>query len=451
MQDMREAMIKPQYNVQDYYHQRGIAQAIATSDIFEKFTLAVIMLNAAWIAVDTDYNSEALLLNADPVFQVADHSFCAYFTLELLCRFMAFKRKRRCLRDAWFCFDSILVFFMIVEAWVFTAVFTFVDVADVGFLGNASILRMVRMARMLRISRMARLLRAMPELVILLKGIGAASRSVCIFFLLWFIIIYVFAVLFRQIAPGNPAAESYFDSVPQAMNTLLLQGILPDNSLIVHRLGGESPAFWIFIVLFLMLAGVTVLYMLVGVLVDVVRVVAITEKEAMIVQMVASQLRHRLQAMGRDPELPITKFEFTTLVTMPEIALIMQNVGVDVAVLLDMVDVVFDESHCETSGLDFQHFVEVILNMRGSNPATVRDVKQCVRVLKTVVHSTMDDAMKGLKVDFQAIRESILDLKNTEREAEEDDEDQPGHTASVVSADGDMDQSSAPLAVNCFS
>jgi hypothetical protein len=373
-----------------------------------------------------------LLLNAHPVFQVADHSFCAYFTFELLVRFMAFNGKRRCLRDAWFCFDGTLVFFMIVEAWVFTAVFTFVDVADVGLLGNASILRMVRMARMLRISRMARLLRAMPELVILLKGIGAASRSVCIFVLLWFIIIYVFAVLFRQISPGNSAAEAYFESVPHAMNTLLLQGILPDNSLIVHRLGGESPAFWIFIVLFLMLAGVTVLYMLVGVLVDVVRVVAITEKEAMIVQMVASQLRDRLELMGRDPEALITKIEFTSLVTTPEIALIMQNVGVDVAVLLDMVDLVFDDAHCDTSGMDFQNFVEVILNMRGSNPATVRDVKQCVRVLKTVVHTTMDDAMKGLKVDVLAIRESILDQKNGEREADEDEDAKSAYAGSIA-------------------
>eukprot|EP00419_Tripos_fusus_P050768 CAMPEP_0172840548 /NCGR_PEP_ID=MMETSP1075-20121228/29406_1 /TAXON_ID=2916 /ORGANISM="Ceratium fusus, Strain PA161109" /LENGTH=63 /DNA_ID=CAMNT_0013684405 /DNA_START=154 /DNA_END=342 /DNA_ORIENTATION=+ len=45
-------------------------------------------------------------------------------------------------------------------------------------LGNASILRMARLLRLTRLFRMARLLRAMPELLILVKGMAAAMRSV---------------------------------------------------------------------------------------------------------------------------------------------------------------------------------------------------------------------------------------------------------------------------------
>merc|ERR1719162_2644543 len=97
---------------------------------------------------------------------------------------------------------------------------------------------------MIRITRMARILRSVPELVVLLKGIGAASRSVCVFFLLWLIIIYIFAVVFRQITQGSDLEEAYFSSVPAGMNTLLLEAILPDNAALINMAGANNMLFW---------------------------------------------------------------------------------------------------------------------------------------------------------------------------------------------------------------
>jgi len=177
----------------DYYHEKGFWQALAKHPVFENTTLGVIAFNAVWIAVDTDHNKADSLLSAHIVFIIAENAFCTYFTGEWIIRFMAFKYKRNGLHDAWFVFDSILVFMMVMETWIITLVFALVGTGVTG-LRNASILRILRLARMVRISRLARLMRAIPELVILLKGIGAASRSVFVFFLLWVIIIYVFAV-----------------------------------------------------------------------------------------------------------------------------------------------------------------------------------------------------------------------------------------------------------------
>merc|ERR1719506_3671704 len=51
---VRQALIKPQYNVFDYYHRSGCLQAIAKSPIFENTTLLIILVNAIWISVDID-------------------------------------------------------------------------------------------------------------------------------------------------------------------------------------------------------------------------------------------------------------------------------------------------------------------------------------------------------------------------------------------------------------
>lgn len=49
---VRAALIKPQYNVMDFYKTRGPVQKIARSWVFENLTFLVIFLNAIWIAVE---------------------------------------------------------------------------------------------------------------------------------------------------------------------------------------------------------------------------------------------------------------------------------------------------------------------------------------------------------------------------------------------------------------
>ena len=56
-------------------------------------------------------------------------------------------------------------------------------------------LRLIRLLRLSRIARLAKLLRAVPELMILIKGILFATRSVFCTFALLSICIYVFAVM----------------------------------------------------------------------------------------------------------------------------------------------------------------------------------------------------------------------------------------------------------------
>jgi len=205
----RDALIKPQYSVFDEYRTKGIIQAIARSPIFESATLIVIVLNSLWMAIDTDHNQAALLIEAEPEFLIVENLFCLYFFAEICIRFFAFRKKKRVVRDFWFIFDSILVSLMVVETWVITIVAEVFGMRDGSFIGDVSILRCVRILRMLRISRVARVVRAIPELVILLKGVFAASRSVSVFFLLWLVLIYIYALILRQIAEQTNTQEAF--------------------------------------------------------------------------------------------------------------------------------------------------------------------------------------------------------------------------------------------------
>jgi len=57
-QKVRESkrMSVPRYDVKNCYHSEGPIQSLAKDHRFENVTLAVISLNAIWIAIDTDWN-----------------------------------------------------------------------------------------------------------------------------------------------------------------------------------------------------------------------------------------------------------------------------------------------------------------------------------------------------------------------------------------------------------
>merc|ERR1719487_349060 len=105
---------------------------------------------------------------------------------------------------------------MIVETWVISIVLLTMKSGTQSTaegVGNLSILRMARLVKMLRMARMARLLRMVPELVMIVKSIGAAFRSVTFFLLLTLIILYVYAVAFRQMTKEGPLKDTYFKTV----------------------------------------------------------------------------------------------------------------------------------------------------------------------------------------------------------------------------------------------
>jgi len=386
---LRKQLARPPYDVRNYYKDKGIAQKIARSALFDNLTLAVIAFNAVWISIDTDNNNAEILVEASPVFIVVENCFCAYFTGEWVFRYLSFRRKQDGLRDSWFVFDTVLVFMMVLETWVMNAIVLMFGGGGSGAVGNASVLRIFKLARLTKMARMARLLRAMPELVVLIKGMAIAMRSVFFTFTLLTGIMYIFAIAFVQLMKGTDAGLLYFPDVPSAMNSLLLDAVMPDEAAIIEGVGADGWIFKVMLLVYILLASLTVLNLLVGVLCEVVSVVSSVEKETLLVNYVKGTLLEMLQREGLDADgdQMISRVEFEALLENPAASKALTDVGVDVIGLIDFTDFIFKDG----KQLSFPDFMEVVLQLRGSNVATVKDLVD----LRKIVISELDKISKS--------------------------------------------------------
>eukprot|EP00928_Gymnodinium_smaydae_P030696 TRINITY_DN22752_c0_g1_i1.p1 TRINITY_DN22752_c0_g1~~TRINITY_DN22752_c0_g1_i1.p1 ORF type:complete len:726 (+),score=135.39 TRINITY_DN22752_c0_g1_i1:47-2179(+) len=393
---IRQSVLKPKPVARDFYRETGPWQYIARSHAFELTTLMVIAVNSLWISIDTDYNKEDLLSDADVLFQVVENLFCAFFTLELLVRFKAYQRARLAVRDAWFLFDAFLVTLMVFETWVVPLVmrlrYSPTD-SHPGGLAEASVLRLLRLLRLLRTARMARLLRAVPELMIMIKGMASSVRSVVVTLLLLTIIIYVFAITFTQTMRGTQAGEHYFGNVLSSMNSLLGYGIImEDTPTVLNEVGQESIVFAGMLLLFILLASFTVLNMLVGVLCETVRLVSVAEGEQNRVSYTKEKLEQMLQESGCTclANDTVSKADVARLLTFPGAALQLQKLGVDALALVDLMDYIFERNR----SMQFADFVDAVLELRGSNATTVKDLV---------------DFRRSIRRDIDGIRRSVLE------------------------------------------
>lgn len=398
---LKKSLEKTEYDVSMYYWPatkpgyRGRASFLARHGVFERTTLAVIVANAMWQAYDVDHNSEAVLASAPLQFQIAEHFFCAYFSFEWTVRFAAFQYKRNCLKDSWFVFDSMLVSTMVAETWVVTVIMEILAGGSSGgsVLGDSSLLRIARLMRLTRMLRMGRLLRAVPELLIQLKGLGKAMRSVITTLMLLLICLYVFAIFIKQMMDeGTPVQQQHFDSVPKCMYTLLVYAFFMD------ALGYLFEAFftgkhWLIAVVFslcVVFAGLAIQNMLIGVLCEVVSGVGIEERANLKRQEVEEKLNIAVAKMGCKNGT-VTKDNFMEIFNNSNdehsIARLFGDVGVDLIGLLDFSDFIF---HDELLGegekeLTFNEFVDVVMQLRGDKEATVKDMVDLRKYLRSQI------------------------------------------------------------------
>jgi len=376
-EQVQKAILEPEYNVRDMYSDRGVWQLVARHQIFDVLSLTVICLNALWLAVETDYNDEALLVNADTPFIVVENFFCAFFVGELLIRFMAFRVKADIFKDNWFLFDSGLVFFMAFETWILS----FIVWASGGSFGasssSTSVLRVVRLFRMTRAARVARLLKAVPELMVIGRGIVIVARTVVVIMCLLVMIIYTFAIVFTQLGKGTELEKRLCPDMLTTMGTLLLGGILPDIAPTTLEMATEHFFFGACFFIFVLMAYVMIMNMLIGVLVEVVAVVASVEKEKNQVASVKRVLQKWAPEADMDGDNLFGVSEFKRMLNHAGCAKDLNDVGVDAVALIDHADFVYRNK----TELTFAELLAVVLGLRGRNDPKVQDLVQLRKFL----------------------------------------------------------------------
>jgi len=382
-QQVKQATYADHYDVFDFYKDTGICQKIARSEWFDILTLCVIFVNAVWISVDADYNDAGVITDAHWPFQAMENAMCCYFFFEWVVRFGAFRNKRDCLRDRWFCFDSLMLALTIFETWVLAIVVTarayYRSDDEEQVSSNSSFLRLVRLLRLCRIARLSRILVCLPELVVLFKGINVACRAVIATLGLVAVVIYVFAILFRQLSRDTILEQLYFTSIHHSMRTLLLTSVTPDLVDYFEGDFAEVPFYFgVIFFFFILLITFTTLNLLVGVLVNVVAVVANGEKEKMQIAVLRAELEKIVSVVDADLDNHMSKEEFDKILLRPELLRNLQEAGVDCVELVDILHYTFQQ---HDNNISVSELLDLILQLRGGNTATVKDIIDFRRLL----------------------------------------------------------------------
>jgi hypothetical protein len=415
-QKVRASMMKAEpYNVFNVYHQDGLYSLVAMHPVFENATLGVIAFNAVWMAIDTDWNTSTNLLEAHPIFQIMEQLFCIYFSFELFVRFMAFREKCTGVngsrippwtKDAWFMFDSLLVTMMVMETWVFTLIEVMGGGSGSPLKGQGAILRLFRL---LRLSRLMRMLRSLPELMVLVKGMATAMKSVIYVMFLLIICLYVFAIAITQLAIGNPIQDLYFGTVQESMYSLLIYGTFLDNlSQFCDDIRADSYVILVLVGAFVGVACMCVLNMLIGVLCEVISKVSQDEKEENRHIMVSEKMSEVLCGLDKDVDGKISQQEFQAILNERKILEALQEVEVDPVTLVDFADMFFINDG-EPIELSFESFMDMVMSLRGSNNATVKDVmnlwKQMSPKLGAISNDVaeLDEKVDSVETEMEAI------------------------------------------------
>eukprot|EP00443_Scrippsiella_acuminata_P022492 CAMPEP_0115177962 /NCGR_PEP_ID=MMETSP0270-20121206/5654_1 /TAXON_ID=71861 /ORGANISM="Scrippsiella trochoidea, Strain CCMP3099" /LENGTH=429 /DNA_ID=CAMNT_0002590907 /DNA_START=36 /DNA_END=1325 /DNA_ORIENTATION=+ len=343
-QQVKQATYADHYDVFDFYKDTGICQKIARSEWFDILTLCVIFVNAVWISVDADYNDAG---------------------------------------DRWFCFDSLMLALTIFETWVLAIVVTarayYRSDDEEQVSSNSSFLRLVRLLRLCRIARLSRILVCLPELVVLFKGINVACRAVIATLGLVAVVIYVFAILFRQLSRDTILEQLYFTSIHHSMRTLLLTSVTPDLVDYFEGDFAEVPFYFgVIFFFFILLITFTTLNLLVGVLVNVVAVVANGEKEKMQIAVLRAELEKIVSVVDADLDNHMSKEEFDKILLRPELLRNLQEAGVDCVELVDILHYTFQQ---HDNNISVSELLDLILQLRGGNTATVKDIIDFRRLL----------------------------------------------------------------------
>jgi hypothetical protein len=268
---------------------------------------------------------------------------------------------------------------MVVETWVLAAVFAVIGGSSNDIMANASVLRLLRL---MRLTRMAKALRRIPELLLMMRGLYYGIRSVVATSAMLFAVVYLFAILMRQLCEGTEIGEELFPSVPMAMYNLFLESALPDNGDTITELGMEGWYLAVLFFAFIFVASLTILNMLVGVMCGVMQDVGESQKMISEVQHLMAELEEQLLLIDNDFDGHISQKEFEALLHNDEAVRSLLRGAVDVDALGEECAFAFTRSPL----LKMDEFRDIVANNLCVAAGSIR----AIGGLKRFLHQELD-------------------------------------------------------------
>jgi hypothetical protein len=295
---------------------------------------------------------------------------------------------------------------MVMETWVMTIIMAAMG-GGANPVGGTSILRLFRL---LRLSRLLRMLRSLPELMILIKGMVTAMKSVAYVMALLVLITYVFAIAFTQLAVGTEVGDDLFANIAHSMYSLLIYATLLDD--LIDFTDALRLEMWVLLVLafiYISLAALTVMNMLIGVLCEVVSAVAESERDDIRTETLTHKMREVVEALDKDKNNKLSYKEFGEIMGKPDALTALEDVGVSPVGIVDFAELFFFEDG-KPVDLTFEAFMEVILELRETNQATVKDMLHVWMKIKQTTNKDIKDTQRAADKLSEAWKEKAFSI-----------------------------------------
>lgn len=217
---------------------REKARAFVTHDRFQQFIIAVIVVNAVTLGLET---SATVTAKAGSLLHTADRIALTIFVVELALRLCAFGW--RFFTDPWNVFDLLVVAIALVPA-----------------TGPFSVLRAMRVLRVLRLISMV------PAMRRVVSGLLAAVPGMASIAALLGLVLYVAAVMATKLF-GHILPE-YFGDLGATLFTLFQTMTGESWSDIARQLMEQAPLAWIFFVVYILISSFAMLNLFIAVIVS---------------------------------------------------------------------------------------------------------------------------------------------------------------------------------------
>jgi len=215
---------------------------IAGSKRFQLTIFGVIVLNAIVLGLDT-YDSVDERWG-DTLF-LLNEIFLGIFIVEILIRLSAYgSRPQDYFKDRWNVFDFIVVFAVFIP----------------GVRENATLLRLVRLLRVVRV------ISVLPDLRVLISGMGKAMKPIGSMAAMTLLLLFVYGMIGVQLF-GDEIPERW-GNIGSAMLTLFTVLTLEGWNEILFRAQEVTQFAWVFLVSFVLLASFLVINILIAVIIN---------------------------------------------------------------------------------------------------------------------------------------------------------------------------------------
>jgi len=428
---------------------------IVNSWSFGTLSVLMIVFNSIYIWIDADYNKGQGFRDTSWGFIFMDNLFCAWFFVELIVRFLAFKQKYNAFRDRWFVLDFVLVVLMVLETWILQMMaYPILEAqGDEQKPGrqpgretrHIEKFNIFRATRLLRLARIARLFKIFPQLFVLMKGMLLAMRSLFYTLLLLFVLTFSFAIVFTYMTDYNPQlADMGYGSVGGSFWNLLIYGTFLDS--VGEMLDGLKEVHLglaFFFIVYIFISNLTMLNMLIGILCEVLARVSEEEQTAVDKKDLEETLTDFLQCYDKDDDQSLKRAEFENLLHDPDFQAILDDYSIDLDDLEKLKDVFFTQKGSLSDGtvtyseLKFRVLIDKVMQLRGGNTVTVNDMVELRGWLKrsfTELEGVVTPA--AIIEQCKGEEESHPDMRSGDASASEQKMPAAASKGSALAADG---------------